>query len=141
MIGFRLCGKRHIGQINVYDLAMVMAVANAVQNAMTSGTGDFTTGVICAGTLFLIGRIMAQVFVNVPRIEQLYVGEPVVLVQNGELVQSSLKRESMTEDDIMLALRSHGLGQIKDAHLIVLEADGSMSVVPCEDGHPETAKA
>jgi uncharacterized membrane protein YcaP (DUF421 family) len=132
MIGFRLCGKRHIGQVNVYDLGMVMAVANAVQNAMTSGTGDFMTGIACAGTLLLIGVAMSHIFVRMPRIEQLYVGEPVVLVKDGEFVEGSLKREELSEDDIMMALRSHGLGRIKDAHLIVLEADGSMSVVPKE---------
>jgi uncharacterized membrane protein YcaP (DUF421 family) len=130
MFGFRICGKRHIGQVNVYDLVMVMAVANAVQNAMTSGTGDFMTGIVCAGTLFMIGLAMSHLFVRIPRIEQLYIGEPIVLVKDGEVVESSLKKEELSEDDIMMALRSHGLGRIKDAHLIILEADGSMSVVP-----------
>jgi len=140
MIGFRLSGKRHVGQFNVYDVAMVMAVANAVQNAMTAGTGNFLTGIVCASTLLLIGRIMAHIFVHVPRIEELYVGVPVVLVKDGKLVESSLKRECITEDDVMMALRSHGLGKIKDAHLIVLEADGSMSVVSKEDGTADKPK-
>jgi len=56
VIGLRLLGKRQIGQFNIYDLAMIMALANAVQNAMTSGTGNFTTGVVCAGVLLLLGR-------------------------------------------------------------------------------------
>ena len=131
-IGFRVCGKRHIGQVNIYDLAMVMAIANAVQNAMTSGTGNFMTGIACAGTLLSIGLVISHIFVRIPRIEQMCVGEPIVLVKDGMIVESSLKREEMCEDDIMMALRSHGLGGIKDAHLIVLEADGSMSVVPNE---------
>jgi len=140
MGAFRLCGKRHVGQFNVYDLAMVMAVANAVQNAMTAGTGNFMTGIVCASTLLFIGRLMAHIFVHIPKIEELYVGEPVVLVQDGKLVESSLRRECITEDDVMMALRTHGLGKIKDAHLIVLEADGSMSVVSNEDGKAETPK-
>lgn len=140
-IGIRLSGKRLLGQMNVYDLAMIMALANAVQNAMTSGTGDLWTGIICAGTLFLFGRVIAAIFVNIPKIEETLAGVPIVLAKDGKLIADRLRLESISEDDVLMAIRSQGLKEVHDTKLIVLECDGSLSVIPRErpSGEPVPA--
>jgi uncharacterized membrane protein YcaP (DUF421 family) len=128
--GLRLFGKKQMGQMNVYDLVMIMAVANAVQNAMTAGAGDLTVGFVCAGTLLAIGRILTAVFSRLPRLEQRLVGNPTLIIEQGRLMRDNMRREMLTEDDVMAALRQHGLCDPDEAAMAVLEVDGSLSIVP-----------
>ncbi len=138
VVGLRLLGKRQIGQVNIYDLAMIMALANAVQNAMTSGAGDLTVGFVCAGTLLVLGRITTSLFVHLPKVQQNLCGCPTVLVNEGKIIPDHMRRESISEDQLLIALRQHGLLHVTDARMAVLEIDGSLSIVPFE--HPEKAK-
>ena len=132
VIGLRLLGKRQIGQVNIYDLAMIMALANAVQNAMTSGTGNLTTGFVCAGTLFLLGRLMTAVIVRWPKVEQNLCGTSTVVVSEGKVIESHLRRSGVTDDQLELSLRAHGFSDLSQVRMAVLEIDGNLSVVQYE---------
>src|SRR5947208_16552898 len=68
--GLRLKGKRQIGQMNIYDLVLGMALANGVQNAMTAGRGELSIGIVSACTLILIGRWLTAACVRHPRREE-----------------------------------------------------------------------
>lgn len=128
--GLRWMGKRQIGQMNVYDLVLVMALANAVQNAMTAGKGDLSVGLVSAGTLLVIGRALTALFVRRPDVEERLVGTPTLIINDGHLVREHMQREQVTEEQVMTALREHELTDPSEAKLAVLEVDGSLSVVP-----------
>src|SRR5438552_4810030 len=98
ILGFRLLGKRQLGQVNIYDLAMIMALANAIQNAMTEGKGHLAVGMVSAGTLILIGRGFTLLFIRVPRVEERIVGAPAVIVSGGKLMRDQMRREHVTEE-------------------------------------------
>ena len=138
VVGLRLLGKRQIGQMNLYDLATIMALSNAVQNSMTSGTGNLTTGIVCAGTLLVLGRIATIAFVREPRLESSLCGTPSVVINDGKLVEDHMRREGITEDELIAALRQHGLSSPTQARMAVLEIDGTLSVVPFEPGQSPT---
>jgi uncharacterized membrane protein YcaP (DUF421 family) len=127
--GLRVMGKRQIGQMNIFDLVLVMALANAVQNAMTMGKGELAVGIVSAGILILIGRILTAVFLRRPRLEERWVGTPTVIISDGQLHRDHMRREHITEDEVMAALREHGVCDPLDARLVVLEVDGTLSVV------------
>lgn len=128
--GLRVLGKRQIGQMNIFDLVLVMALANAVQNAMTMGKGELTVGIASAGILIVIGRILTAMFLRRPRLEARWVGTPTTIISNGRLLRDHMRREHVTEEDVMAALRQHGLCDPSEAQLAVLEVDGTLSVVP-----------
>ena len=134
LVGLRLTGKRQLGQFNIYDLSLVMLIANAVQNAMTAGRGELAVGFASAGVLLLIGRIMSWLFVRMPQLEDQLAGTPTVLVNHGKLVKENLRRECVSEDEVFAAMRQHGLTHPGDASLVLLEVDGSISVVPKKPG-------
>jgi uncharacterized membrane protein YcaP (DUF421 family) len=131
-IGLRVLGKRQIGQFTIYDLAMIMALANAVQNAMTSGAGDLTVGFVCAGALLILGRLAAVLFVRWPKLEANACGTPRVLINEGEIIPASMAREHVSHEQLTAALRLHGVRHISDVKLAVLEIDGTLSIVPKE---------
>jgi uncharacterized membrane protein YcaP (DUF421 family) len=140
IIGFRIAGKRQLGQVNVYDLAMIMLVANGIQNAMTNGKGELAVGIVCAGTLLLAGKAVSYLFIHLPKFERSCVGMPTVLIRHGEIIKQNMRREGVSHDHLMLALRERGYLSHSEIELAVLEVDGSIGVVPRDEpGGAETA--
>jgi len=129
-IGFRLLGKRQVAQFNLYDLATIIAIANAVQNAMTRGKGDLSIAIVCSSTLIAVGWLITRVLVKAPKIEGLVFGTPTVILTDGKVLTDRMHRERISEDELETALRQHGLSDANQASLAVLEVDGSISVVP-----------
>ena len=130
VVGLRLLGKRQIGQVNVYDLAMIMALANAVQNAMTSGTGDLSTGIVCASVLLCLGRLISNLMTRWPKIEHNLCGTPTIVVDEGIVIESHLRRSGVTDDQLQQSLRQHGFTELSKVRMAVLEVDGSLSIIP-----------
>jgi uncharacterized membrane protein YcaP (DUF421 family) len=130
VFGLRLMGKRELGQMHIYDVALLMALANAVQNAMTSGAGDLTVGIVCAGTLLILGRVLTGLFIRLPRFEERVCGTPTILVNDGKPIEDHLRRERVTKEQVMAALRQHGLCELNEVQMAILEIDGSISIVP-----------
>jgi uncharacterized membrane protein YcaP (DUF421 family) len=130
VIGLRFLGKRQIGQINIYDLAMIMALANAVQNAMTSGTGNLTTGIVCASVLLCLGRLITGLLIKWPKLETNLCGCPTLVINDGVEIEAHLRSAGITSDQLHQSLRQHGYTNASKVRLAVLEIDGTLSVVP-----------
>ena len=133
--GIRLFGKRDFGGMNVYDLVLVLLLANAVQNAMTQGSGLLAVGIVSSGTLLAFDSLLGTLFSRRPWIETHLVGTPTVIIQNGRLDRGNMRRESVTDEELAAAMRAYGITELGDVRLAVLEADGSLSIVPYER-HP-----
>ncbi|MHB8510721.1 MAG: DUF421 domain-containing protein [Actinomycetota bacterium] len=131
-IGLRLLGKREMAQLNLFDLAMVIAVSNAVQNAMTGGRGNLPIGLATSSVIVVAAWTLSRVFVRRPSVERRIVGIPSILVRNGVALTDRLRRERITEEELAAALREHGVNEVVDVALAVLEVDGSITVIPKE---------
>src|SRR5438445_10757695 len=79
----RILGKRQIAQMNVYDLVFIMCLANAIQNAMTMGKGALSVGIVSAGALIIMGRLLAVGFTRSPAWEHRLLGSPTLLISEG----------------------------------------------------------
>jgi uncharacterized membrane protein YcaP (DUF421 family) len=130
LIGFRLTGKRELAQFNVYDLAMLMALANAVQNAMTGGLGNFPIGLATSSTVVIAAWAISRVLARRSTLEARVLGSPVLLVNDGHVLDDRLRHQHVSRDELDEACRERGLESPTDCHLVVLEVDGSLSVVP-----------
>ncbi len=130
VVGVRLTGRRQAGELNAHDVLMALLIANAVQNGMTKGDGRLAVALVSAGTLLVLGTLFAAVQSRYPACEKLVAGEPTVLVEGGRLVRANLRREGVTEGDLMAAVRDQGLADLSGVRLAVLEIDGSISVIP-----------
>ena len=127
---YRVLGKRSLANFTVYDLVTVMAVANAVQNAMTAGRGELLVGIGCSATLLLLAFGMSIVFASAPASERVVLGEPVLLIHDGRVLADRLRREHIGMRELQEALRAYGLSTPGQVGMAVLEIDGSISVVP-----------
>ncbi len=132
ILGLRFVGKRELGQMNIYDLVLIVILGNAVQNAMMNNDNSLCGGLIAATTLLIANRLFNVLLQKSKKAERLMVGQPVLILNDGVPVEENMKREGVTHEQLMAALREHGLTQPEQAHIGVLEVDGSISVVPAE---------
>jgi len=128
--GLRLMGKRELGQMSVFDLIVILLIANAVQNAMTGPDFSVQGGLLAAGVLLVGNYVVSLLPLHGRRWGRLLGGTPTVLIQDGRFVDVHLRREHIVRDEVEMAIREHGVDSIKDVRLAVLEVDGSISVVP-----------
>ena len=130
LVGLRLLGKRELGQMTIYDLVLIVVLANSVQNAMVGSDTTLVGGIVAACTLLLLNQLATVLLVAHPRLEHFAVGEPVLLVRGGDMLREKMRKEGITPDLVMAALREHGIGDLKEVQMAVLEVDGTISVVP-----------
>ncbi len=133
LVGVRLTGKREVGQMTPFDLTLLLLLSNSVQNAMTGPDTSLMGGAVAATVLlglnFLVGELSG---VN-RRFRRMVQGSPSLLIHDGQLVMEHLKREHLTVDEVMRALREHGIGCIAEVAIGVLEVDGSLSFLKLDE--------
>jgi len=129
LVLLRFAGKRELGQMTTFDLVVIILIANAVQNAMTGPDTTIAGGVLAATTLIVANVAVSRVFQRFPSLSRLFAGSPTLLVEDGKVLQENLKRENISLDELEMAAREHGIEDLKDVTLAVLEVDGSISIV------------
>lgn len=131
LVALRIFGKREVGQFTIYDLVFVLLVANALQPAMTGPDSSLVGGLVLIAALVAANAIVGRLD-QVPMIHRLFTPSPAVIIRDSKYVDATMEREGVTQDEIEMAIREHGLTGANDVKLAVLEADGSISVVPKE---------
>ena len=132
LAALRLSGKRELGQFTIFDLALVLLVANALQPSITGPDASLPGAVIIIATLFVLNRLVAEGRARSPQLRRFLDYAPTVVARDGRWDQAAVEREGLSDEDLEAAIREHGLGAIDEVKLAVLEHDGSISVVPTE---------
>lgn len=129
IIAIRVSGRKELTQLSVIDLVFILLISNAVQNAMVGQNTSLAGGLVAAGTLFVVNFILKEIMYRSLKISKLIQGEEIMLIYNGILNKENLKRAKLSIDEIEEAVREHGVSDIKDVNLAVLEVDGNISVL------------
>jgi len=133
LVGLRLTGKRQLGQLSVFDLVLLLVIANAVQNAMVGTDTSVAGGIVAAGVLIAWHRVIGWVRRRSRHVATLLGGSPTLLIHDGRVLSDALAHEGLTEAELLQALREHGVGSPADVRLAVLEQDGMISVIQHTD--------
>jgi len=129
LVGFRLSGKREVGQLAPYDFALILLIANAVQNAMVGPDSSLGGGLTAAFVLLGVNYLLGRLAVRSRKVEKMLRGRARILVNRGHVYEESLKDEGITHEDLLQALRENGCATLEECRLVVLEVDGRISIV------------
>ena len=136
LVGLRLTGKRQLGQLSVFDLVLLLVIANAVQNAMVGADTSVWGGLVAVGVLLVWHRVIGWIRRRSRKVARLLGGSPTLLIHNGLVLPDALAHEDLTEAELLQALREHGVATPADVRLAVLEPDGMISVIQNADVKP-----
>jgi uncharacterized membrane protein YcaP (DUF421 family) len=130
LVGLRLSGKREMGQMTIFDLVVILVLSNAVQNAMVGDNTSLSGGLVAATTLLVINYAVSIGRQRSKKLARFIGGAPTLLVYKGGFIRGHLAREHMSEDEVLMAMREHGIDHLSEVRSAILETDGSISVVP-----------
>jgi uncharacterized membrane protein YcaP (DUF421 family) len=136
LVGIRLTGARQLGQMSTFDLVLLLIIANAVQNAMVGPDTSLAGGLVAAAVLVGWHTVIDRLRRGNRGVARLLSGEGIMLVHNGVVLEEHCHRAGISRDDLLQALREHGVASVKDVRLAVLEADGAISVIRNDDLMP-----
>lgn len=128
VVFLRLFGKRELAQLNPFDLVVLLSLSNTVQNAMIGEDNSVSGGIVGAFSLLAINWALAWVLYRAPKATVLLAGKAATLIQDGEVDQEELKKQSLTHEDLISVLNKNGFNDPADVQACVLEPNGTFFV-------------
>lgn len=122
-------GKRQVGQLAPFDLTLLLILSNAVQNSMNGGDNSITGGLILAGTLMGVNSLVGWLAFRFKPVEACMEGRPVILIHDGVIDRRALAEVSMSNHELLAALRQQGHVGPGRVRFAVLETTGKVSVI------------
>ena len=124
----RFLPRRTIGGMGPADLLVVVLIADAVQNGMSDDYKSVTEGVVLAFTIFFWAFVIDWLDHRFPH-WNIAEGKPLLLISNGKLMRENMRRQQITEEEVMSQLRQHGHDSPRKVVRAFLEGDGRISVL------------
>jgi uncharacterized membrane protein YcaP (DUF421 family) len=137
LLALRLAGRRELAQMTSFDLVLLLVISNAVQNSMNAGDNSLTGGLVSAVTLVLLNWGVGYATYRWRWVERTVQGRPIRIVTDGKVHLGALRRELLTLSELRSALRKQGVARLGECQQVVLEPDGTLSVVRVGQEHPE----
>lgn len=132
----RISGKRTLSKMNAFDLVVTVALGSTLAAILTSPDTLLAEGIVALAVLIALQFAVAWSSLRFPWFENIVKSTPTLLVYRGHIKQAAMRSQRVTRDEILAALRSSGLSDLEQAGAVVLETDGSISVIP-RDALPE----
>lgn len=136
----RLFGKKELAQLSIIDLVFILLISNSVQNAMVGNDSTLQGGIAAALGLFICNYIFKLFLRKSSGFSKIVQGEKIVIVVDGKLLQLGLKQSMMSIEEVEMAIREHGVKDINEVDLMVLEVDGNITVLSKDYSHKTVRK-
>lgn len=129
VIFLRISGKRTLSKMNAFDFVVTVALGSTLATVLLSKDVTLAEGALAFALLIGLQFVVTWSSIRVSWVRRLVTGEPVMLLHRGELLHDAMRRSRVTDAEVQAAVRASGLDSARDARAVVLETDGSISVV------------
>jgi uncharacterized membrane protein YcaP (DUF421 family) len=126
---FRFVMRRDTGNVGIADILLLVLVADASQNAMSGGYTTVSEGALLVATIVGWNWLIDWASFHSETIARFTTPPAIVLVQHGRPVRRNLRREHLSDEDLVSKLREHGVERLEDVKIALMESDGEISVV------------
>lgn len=126
----RVMGKREIGQLSPFDLVIAIMLAELAVIPMENVNIPLSHGLVPMAVLLILQVGLAYLCLKCPTVRDLLTGVPAIMIRNGQIVESELRRQRYSVDELLLQLRDKGYTNPADVEFAILEATGTLSVIP-----------
>lgn len=126
---FRFVLRRDAGSVAIADIMLLVLIADASQNAISGGYETLADGAVVVLTLAAWNYLLDWVSYRSPAMRRLLQPSPLMLVRNGQVLRANLRREMVTTDELMAAMRQQGIDNVAMVKSARMEADGLITVI------------
>jgi len=128
----RLVARRQSGRLGTADLLVIVLIADAAQNALGKDYQSVTEGIALVLTIVAWERVFDWLPWRYPALRPWFQAEPLKLISGGQMLQENMRREMLSEDELLAALREQGIDDIKFVKAAYFEQSGRLSVITTE---------
>ena len=139
ILGIRLMGKRQIGQMEASEFVVTMLVANLASIPMQDGGIPLFSGLVPILTVLGMELVLSGLIMRSTKVRKLLCGKPVILMENGRILQENLRKTRVTLDELTSHLREKDVLDLRSVQYAILETDGNLSVFPFPKDRPAAA--
>jgi len=132
IIGLRLAGKRELGQLNPFDLIVLLTISNTVQNAIIGQDNSVLGGLIGATTLLVINFVVVRIIHKNKFLGRLVEGESEYLIKNGILQYKNMDKESIDVNELETAAQKQGIPSLEIIETAKIDPEGNILFIPKE---------
>jgi uncharacterized membrane protein YcaP (DUF421 family) len=130
----RVSGKRTLSKMNAFDLIVTVALGSTLATILLSRDVALAEGILALAVLIGLQYLIAALSVRSPAVSRLVKSEPRLLLYQGRFLHRAMRDERVVEAEVLAAIRQQGIAALPAVEAVVLETDGSMTVVPRADG-------
>lgn len=141
VLTLRLSGKRTLAKMNAFDLVVTVALGSTLATVLLTSDVALAEGVVAMAVLVAAQFAVAWTAVRSPRVRGVVKSAPTLLAWQGRLDDAAMRDQRVTQSEIRQAIRSSGVGGLDQIAAVVLETDGSLSVIPTSKAGDTTALA
>ncbi len=128
VVGFRLGERRTLAQMSPFDFVAAVAVGAIVGRVPNASTTSYLAGAVTLVTVLLVHRVIMRLR-YAPRVAHIVEHAPIVLVADGRILESEIRRCGLTLGDLHGQLRQHGIGDLSEVRYVIAEQRGQLSVI------------
>ncbi len=136
VIVMRIMGKRQIGQLQPFELAIAIMISELAAVPMQNTGIPLINGIIPILTLLAAQISMSFITLKSTRARSIICGKPNILIENGKINEENLRKEMYTLNDLLEQLRIEGSPNIADVEFAILETNGQLSIIPKSQKRP-----
>jgi uncharacterized membrane protein YcaP (DUF421 family) len=125
----RVIGKRELGSLQPFDLILLIVLGDALQQGLTQDDYSLTGAFLVVGTIAALQVGVSYVSFRFPRARPVLEGEPVIVVQDGKVIERNLKRERLTVEEIAEEARRQQIAHLSEVRFAILETSGTISFI------------
>ena len=129
IVALRLFGKKELSQLNTSDVILILLISNSVQNAMVGDNATLEGGIMAALVLFILNYLFKVLQFKFKFVERLLEDKPEILIHDGKPDYKMLAKLEITHDELIEAIHEHGLENVSDVKLAIMEMDGNISII------------
>lgn len=126
----RVIGRRELSTMEPFDLILLIVTGDLVQQGVTQSDYSLTGALTVICTIALLTVLLSYASFKVPRLRPVLEGEPLVLVQDGQVIERNLRRERITLDELLAEARQQQVASLDQVRFAVLETNGRISIIP-----------
>ncbi|MDX9865204.1 MAG: DUF421 domain-containing protein [Anaerolineaceae bacterium] len=126
----RIAGKRTLSKMNAFDFIVTVALGSTLATVLQSKDVPLIEGVTAFVVLIVLQFVITWLSVRSKTISRLVKSEPAMLFYQGEYLWKAMKKARVVEVELTAVLRAHGIASVESVEAIVLETDGSFTVIP-----------
>jgi len=130
----RVTGKRTLSKMNAFDLVVTVALGSTLATILLSQDVSLAEGMSALALLVLLQFAAAWLAARSPGFRALIKAEPTLLLYEGRMLEAVLERERVAPEEVLAAIRNDGEAALEDVRAVVLETDGTFSVITGEGG-------